>query len=329
MPPVPSDPRLFLGVDGGQSHTEAVVADVDGRVLGRGHGGPSNHVEAPGGRERLTRAVIESVGGALAAAGLGQMASTRFTAAHFAMTGEADFKHDIVASVVQADRLDVSHDAPAALAGATAGRAGIVVIAGTGCVAYGENAAGQSMRCGGFGFVFGDEGGAFGLARDTSRACMRALDRGMPPTPLVHTLCARFGVDDLRLMPMRFYNAKLSRDEVAAAARDVLEAAEQGDALAMGAVEAGVASLVDLVHAVARALHMEAPDVRRAGGLFGNARWQATFDAQLAQELPRAIPAAPQLGPSEGAVLLALRAASVAITPGIVARLEDAREVRA
>lgn len=329
MPPVPSDPRLFLGLDGGQSHTEAVVADAGGRVLGRGHGGPSNHVEAPGGRERLTRAVVESVGGALGAAGLGEVASTRFAAAHFAMTGEADFKHDILASIIQADRLDVSHDAPAALAGATAGRAGIVVIAGTGCVAYGENAQGQSMRCGGFGFVFGDEGGAFGLARDAARACMRALDHGAGPTPLVRTLCARFDVDDLRLMPMRFYNAKLSRDEIAAAARDVLEAAERGDALAMDAVQAGVSTLVDLVQAVACALDMEAPDVRRAGGLFGNAHWRTTFDAQLAQALPRAVPAAPLLGPSEGAVLLALRAAAVTITPDVVGRLEGAREVRA
>jgi N-acetylglucosamine kinase-like BadF-type ATPase len=320
--------QLFLGVDGGQSHTEAVVADASGVVLGRGHGGPSNHVEAPGGRERLERAITASVGGALAAAGLGPLSLARFAAAHFAMTGEADFKHEIIATIVHADHLDVAHDTPAALAGATAGGAGIVVIAGTGCVAYGENARGQTCRCGGFGFVFGDEGGAFGLARDALRACMRALDHGEPLTPLMRTLTARFDVEDLRLMPMRFYNAKLTRDEVAAAARDVLAAASSGDALAMTAVEAGVASLVDLAQSVARTLDMPSPDVRRVGGLFSNPLWRASFDEQLARALPGATPGAPRLGPPEGAVMLALRAGGVTLSPGVVQALEGSCEAR-
>ena len=68
---VPRTPALYLGIDGGQTGTQAVLADATGRVLGRGAGGPSNHVEMPGGRERLRDAVIDSANAALREAGLG------------------------------------------------------------------------------------------------------------------------------------------------------------------------------------------------------------------------------------------------------------------
>ncbi len=57
--------KLFLAIDGGQSHTAAVIADEYGTILGRGLGGPSNHAEQPGGRDRLRAAVAESTAAAL------------------------------------------------------------------------------------------------------------------------------------------------------------------------------------------------------------------------------------------------------------------------
>ncbi len=62
--------NCLLGVDGGQSHTTALVADARGRILGRGEAGPSNHTRAQGGRERLINAIDRSVSEALHRAGL-------------------------------------------------------------------------------------------------------------------------------------------------------------------------------------------------------------------------------------------------------------------
>ena len=53
--------EIFLGIDGGQSHTEAVIADGGGNILGRGIGGASNHAEVPGGRLRLQKAIGDSI----------------------------------------------------------------------------------------------------------------------------------------------------------------------------------------------------------------------------------------------------------------------------
>ena len=318
--------QIVLGVDGGQSHTEAVVADLEGHVLGRGRGGPSNHVEAPGGRERLRKAVVDSVGAALAGASLGPLAGTRFVAAHFAMTGEADFKHDIIASVVETDRLDVAHDTPAALAGATGGAPGIAIIAGTGSVAFGESADGHVARSAGFGYLFGDEGSGFGVARDALRAAMTAVDRGERMSPLMEQLAVRFDVRDLRDMPMRFYNHHVSRDEVAAAARDVLEAADAGDPLAAAVVRDGIAALVAMVVNVATKLAMTAPDVRMVGGMFRHVPYRMAFERAVRVAIPGAHAALPLLGPAEGAVMLALRGAGRPLDADVVQALRASRE---
>ena len=80
---------LYLGIDGGQTRTRALLADATGRVLGIGVAGPSNHVEVPGGRERLRAAVTGSANAALRQAGLADVGRTRFAAVYCAMSGEA------------------------------------------------------------------------------------------------------------------------------------------------------------------------------------------------------------------------------------------------
>ena len=115
--------RYFLGVDGGQSGTTAVIGDETGRVLGMGEAGPCNHAAAAEGRAKLERAVTESVAAACAAAKL-DAASIRFEAACFGMSGGPDDKREILAGILRADRLIVTTDAEIALAGRDRKRAG-------------------------------------------------------------------------------------------------------------------------------------------------------------------------------------------------------------
>src|SRR4029077_14625091 len=79
-PATPPPPMAyFLGVDGGATSTACAISDADGRILGVGHGGPSNHILAPGGEARAREAVDASLGAAAAAAGLDRV---EFVAAH-------------------------------------------------------------------------------------------------------------------------------------------------------------------------------------------------------------------------------------------------------
>lgn len=317
--PVPGErcPGLYLGIDGGQTGTQAVLADATGRVLGRGVGGPSNHVEMPGGRERLRQAVVDSTTAALREAGLGGIDDVSFAAVYCAMTGEADFKTEIITPLFRAATVRVEHDAPAALAGATLGAPGVIVVAGTGSVVFGENAAGETFRTGGWGYVFGDEGSGFGIAREGVRAALDALDGAGPETALVAILTEKFGVTDLRLLPMVMYNGHLSRDAVASAARDVLGAWQAGDAVADRVVADGLDALARRARSVATRLHLTDPLVCLSGGVFGSQPYVQAFTAAVHAFLPgaRVLPA--RLSPAAGAVLLAFRAGGTPVTDAL------------
>src|SRR5437764_1026032 len=96
--------KLFLGVDGGQSGTEAVIGDETGRVLGAGEAGPCNHAAAGEGRGKLERAVAGSVGAACALAGL-DAKSVVFRAACFGMSGGPEDKREILAGILRTELL--------------------------------------------------------------------------------------------------------------------------------------------------------------------------------------------------------------------------------
>src|SRR6266700_466299 len=106
--------RLFLGVDGGQSGTTAVIGDEAGRVIGTGEAGPCNHAGAAEGRAKLERAVSGSVGAACIQAGL-DAAAVVFEAACFGMSGGPEDKRAILAGILRTPRLIVTDDAVIAL----------------------------------------------------------------------------------------------------------------------------------------------------------------------------------------------------------------------
>src|SRR5579862_8230666 len=94
--------RLYLGVDGGQSGTTAMIGDEHGYVIGAGSGGPCNHATAEEGRRKLERAVGDSVAEALAEAGL-EPRDARFAAACFGMSGGPEDKQAILREILPAD----------------------------------------------------------------------------------------------------------------------------------------------------------------------------------------------------------------------------------
>lgn len=306
---------LYLGVDGGQSHTEAVVADSEGNILGRGHGGPSNHVEQPGGRERLRQAIVDSVGGALRAArpvvGTSSISNTVFAAAHCAMTGEANFKEEIVQSILHAHHLVVGHDAPAALAGATGGEPGVVVIAGTGSVAYGENRRGDRARAGGWGYLFGDEGSGFWVARAGLRQAMLAQDGLREATSLRELALKYFNCSDLQAIEVAVVCNQITRDRFASFAEEVHKAAVEGEEAAREVVTEAGRSLAALAVVVARRLNFAAEEARISyvGGMFRGRLVHEAFHRALQAQMPSAQIIAPRFDPATGALLLAYRAA--------------------
>lgn len=300
--------RLFLGVDGGQSSTTALIGDEHGHILGRGLGGPCNHAIAAEGRAKLERAVSASVATACVEANL-DAATVHFAAACFGMSGGPDDKQAILASLLRADRLIVTHDAAIALSGATTAGQGIVTIAGTGSIAFARNAAGQTARAGGWGHVFGDEGGAFDIVRQASRAALRMEEGWGPPTVLHQALLDATASPSANHVLHLFYTPDWPRSRVAALASLVDTAAAEGDAVALRVLENAAQELALLTASVRGQLWQpgQAVEVAYTGGVFASQRLLERYRMLVELEAGNRC-AAPLHGPAEGALLEAIRA---------------------
>ena len=123
---------------------------------------------------------------------------------------------------------------------------GIGLIAGTGAIGVGVDAAGDALVTGGWGWVIGDEAGAAGLVREATRAALLAHDDGMPDDGLLTALTGAFGVDAAERLARRV-NDEPTMANWAPAAPAVFAAADAGSALAVAVIEAGAAHLVRLV----------------------------------------------------------------------------------
>lgn len=295
-------------MDGGQSGTTALIGDETGRILGEGEAGPCNHAGALEGRGKLERAVAGSVSAACARAGL-DASTVEFAAACFGMSGGPDDKQEILAGILRTERLVVTTDAVTALAGATATGQGIITIAGTGSIAFGRNAGGHTARAGGWGYIFGDEGGAFDIARQALRAALRMEEGWGPPTSLRETLLAATESRDANHALHRFYTDEWPRSRVATLAARVDEAAMNGDGVALEILNAAAMQLAMLAAAVRTQLWNpgEAVEVAYIGGVYQSRMLLERF-RMLVEMGSGSRCRAPLYGPAQGALLEAYRA---------------------
>ena len=299
--------RFYLGMDGGQSSTTVLIANDTGHVIGRGRGGPCNHVSGPEAKAKFQRVIGACVSEACREAHLNGK-TIHFASACLGFSGGAEDKDALTRELIRSERYKITHDAEIALTGATADHPGLIVIAGTGSISYGRNAAGETARAGGWGYVFGDEGGGFDLTRRALRAALRFEEGWAPDTTLRQRLLDATGLSTANDLLHHFY-AEVRRAEIAALSRLVPEAAEQGDAVARCILAEAATELARLAEAVFRMLFVPGEDatVSYIGGLFKSPLLRAEFANQVIARTG-CTPLPPQFGPAAGAVLEALRA---------------------
>ena len=244
--------RFFLGVDGGQSSTKAVIGDLSGTILGRATGGPCNHAAAGAGEAKLRSVMRALLRDAVTAAGLPE--GTVFDGACFSMSGGAADKRALLKEVTPAEAIEVTIDATGALEGATGGGTGIVVIAGTGSIALGRDASGAVVRVGGWGYVFGDEGSAFDIVRRALRAALGSEEGWADPTQLKDVLLEVTESNTVNEALHRFYTPDWPRDRIATIAPRVDRLAECGDTGAKDVLAECGRALGSMALRVARAL---------------------------------------------------------------------------
>lgn len=304
--------RLVAGVDGGQSSTVALVADADGAVIGSGRAGPADDVGEPDAALRTAAAVDAALDAALAAAG--SAADHPLEVVVAAISGYDDVRADRAIPLrARALRVAVEHDADAAWRGAFADReeaGGIVVIAGTGSIALGRARGGAVARAGGWGYLFGDEGSAFWLARRAVSLAMERTDRGAP-LDLGSEALRHFEARSLGDVAHGFARGSIDRPRIAAFAPRVCALAEAGDAHAQTLVRDAAHALAELAAVVHARLGTDAPSaVSYHGGLFADRALLDAWGAAVRALIAEARVVVPAREPAYGALLRARRLAA-------------------
>jgi N-acetylglucosamine kinase-like BadF-type ATPase len=191
----------YLGIDGGGTKTTCAVGD-ESRLLATATAGPSNIVRV--GEAQARESLQQSVRQACAAAGvtLEQISRTCVGGSGAARPELAAIVHTFLAEIL-ASPIDVVGDMQIALEAAFDTGPGVIVIAGTGSIAYGRDRQGNTARAGGWGFAIGDEGSAHWIGRAAVSAVLRASDRNYGTAEnILHTtfatdLCKTWGVMSL------------------------------------------------------------------------------------------------------------------------------------
>ncbi len=298
-----------LGIDAGGTKTVCYLADENGKLLGEGRSGGANlKAEGELGVEKVLHTVMDQAIGErerqVAAICLGMAGADR--------DDEQALVRDIMRRIGARARVVVVNDALVALVAGIGDGPGVVIISGTGSIAYGRSAD-RAARAGGWGHVLGDEGSGYWIGRQALRAVARGADGRGPATSLTPRVLNHFAVAKPADLIAEVYDRQLPHHALAQIARLVQQARDEGDEVATQILEQAAHELVRAARSVVERLSMQREAVQfvLAGGVFTGVPW-------LAEELKRRLPATAPRGqvkrlevePAMGAVRLALAEAN-------------------
>ncbi len=293
---------LIVGVDAGGTKTQGVVADQGGRILKSVRAAGANlHVHGELAVEKVLADLLDEL-----------CPDERPEALCLGMAGvDRPAENALIRSLLR--RLGfrgnavVVNDAVIAIAAGASDRVGVVVIAGTGSIAYGIDRTGQTARAGGLGPLLADEGSGGWVGHRGLLAAVRAAEGRGEPTRLKDAIFEALGVTTLSELPGLAYGGGFTRERMAELAPTVVGVAQTGDAVATGIMDDAASELASTAASVARQLDFAgAPyPLIFSGGLFAGVPALVEAVARRAA-LPGAIPCRLKREPVEGALSMAL-----------------------
>jgi glucosamine kinase len=305
--------RLLIGVDGGGTRTRVLVEDESGATLGAYEAEGS--AIRPNDIARSARIISTSVRSALSGAS-DQGHRSRVLCVGVAGAGRQMERESLALLLTQeniADEVFVESDAMVAMEDAFGEGPGVLLIAGTGSVAFGRGPTGSLERCGGWGPTLGDEGSSYWLGRRALSAITAATDGREPDTALTGGVLTALQLNDTDELIRWAASAEVP--EIAGLARTVMQAAANDDLRADSLVSLAAEELALHIRTLARKLFVDeraAFDVALAGGLMEHG---SLLRKRLAQRIRTAVPGAElrteEVSASRGALKMAKRLLAV------------------
>ena len=298
----------IIGIDGGGTKTLALVADLRGKILGLGLSTGSNYHAV--GLENAIKAINDASQQAISNAKTSNIKSACFGLAGAGRQNDYEIIYPQLLNLRIADKILLKHDAFIALAGATICQHGVIVIAGTGSMAFGINQSGFEERSGGWGYLLGDEGSAYYISRQALSFACKAFDGRGNKTSLLNAIIVHFGLEDFTQIVKKIYSKEFSPKDIASIAPIVTLQAGLDDKIALEILRDSAYELALSAKSVIRKLKMTdekvlvaiCGSVFDAGGLL-----LKYFRENIKSDFPLAEIISPKFKPVTGALLLALR----------------------
>jgi N-acetylglucosamine kinase len=302
----------FLGIDGGGTRTAAWLANSEGKLLGRAESGPSNPLKV--GFRAAEREILKAFRACLREAGFPPTAArashppvVRAVCAGIAGVDRRAVHRPLLAWMrrhIPARHHLLTSDAAIALAAAVRNAPGIIVIAGTGSIAFARDNQGRLLRAGGWGIPFDDRGSGYDLGCKAVTAALEAFDGRGPHTLLIDRICQHLDLRDIT----EIISKQLEQQQIAALFPLVIEAAREGDLVARHLCDDAARDLANLAVALLKRAgwtRRTAPVVT-TGGVFRSSNLiRRAFARHLRRFAPQARVELLERPPVEGALWLA------------------------
>lgn len=307
--------KYLIGIDGGGTNSRLLACGPGGEILGH-LAGKSTNVESNSGRcvlanlrEILDRFLQESgcaiqdcLGVCLGTAGVDTERSRRKVS-------------EIVGQLHLPCVTLIVNDAEIALAAETKGGPGVLLISGTGSISYGVNRAGRACRVGGYGYLVGDEGSAYWIARKAIQQILREYDRTGRKDGMFERIGSVLGICEIDQLVDFVYQS--NKSELARLALPVVSAFEEGDGVAAHIMADAADCLSAMAIALGRRLDMgdEGYPLVFSGSMLTRTPWLMD---QVSQKVEREFPlwfSMPLSREAEwGAIYLAARQSGLPVT---------------
>jgi N-acetylglucosamine kinase-like BadF-type ATPase len=293
---------LYLGIDAGGTKTDCAVSN-GAELLGQATGASCKlaRVGKERGRENLQSVIHQACGVARIAPNevqhvcIGMAGASLAEAVHWAQ--------QTIRELTPESTIYVAGDHVIAHRAAFGISPGVLVIAGTGSIAFGRNQNGETARAGGWGPNISDEGSAFWVGREAVVSALRSFDFGNTQG-LLTTIADHWKVAPEEVIRL----ANSSEPRFAELAGPVAVAAEQGDPQAREITDRAGKALAGLASAVIQKLWPQGgtvPVALSGGVLQGSALVRQTFKEAMRVQQPQAAVSFAYVRPVLGALEIA------------------------
>jgi len=307
--------QYVVGMDGGATKTAAMLSDLNGVVLAEEMGGASNpQVVTP---EKTAVVIVDLLERLTEKVGCGtnEIAAIVAGLAGAGREGDKERVKYAVSAEAKKRRLSISRvgvdtDGRIALEGAFKGKAGIILIAGTGSFALAKDYKEGIHRAGGWGRIVGDEGSGVILGREGLSAVARHMDGRGKPTALTGLIASNFGLSTAEKIINAVYRENF---DVATIAPLIIEAAVARDIECGRILNKATFELAEHVRVLVRKIEESAHARSKIplvfiGSLIANDNvYQKILVHKITFSMPQVNIVLPKAPPAYGAVLLSIR----------------------